>query len=599
MMEIECPGCHARCVSTGADAEMFTCQSCGLTIRREEALSSEDPSSMETVSMKPMFEWSEFVQQAYEERFKPLERLGGGTYGEVILAKDNELDRLVAIKILRQTGEASGAAVSRFLNEARSVAKVTHPGIVTVYDVGRDGEGRNYLVMEHVPGGTLEKRMKQGPMAVEEAVRLLINVAEALHEAHKAGIVHRDLKPANILLDERGRPRVADFGLALLEEQQYHHRGEYAGTPVYMAPELVRGRAHHCDGRADIWSLGCIMYELLCGRRPFRGKQEQLEDEILHRDPKPLRQIDDRIPKELAEICHRCLQKDVAQRYDSMLGVAEELEQWLQAQSGFGLVQPIPEPRSVEAPTRPTRRVSRIWYVSMGLLMIAAIGLAAAALSSRLWRPKPLEAGLWYDLPLEDKSPEVLAISPNPTLASWDYIPASRRVQIDGRNVTILKLGEATASDYQLEVNLRKSALAGTSGVFLGWRPVKLDNGDDAFRYQAILLSIRTPTQIYLQREMVDLRFLPNGAPICSSRVCVYIPIEDFDFGEQRLEIVVQSSVLRTVYFRGREYKELRAAKVANCDPDYNCLGPFGLTNSFGSTTFSNCRIMYLRSPNP
>ena len=158
---------------------------------------------------------------------------------------------------------------------------------------------------------------------------LIASIADAVHHAHTAGLVHRDLKPANIMIDKLGKPRVADFGLAITEDVQPDRAGEVAGTPAYMAPEQVRGEAHRLDGRTDIWAIGIILYQCLTGRLPFHARDRAaLFDEILHRDPKPLRQIDDSIPQELERICLRCLCKRMPDRYGSSIDLADDVRAW-------------------------------------------------------------------------------------------------------------------------------------------------------------------------------------------------------------------------------------------------------------------------------
>jgi WD40 repeat protein len=261
-------------------------------------------------------------------RYRLEELRGEGGFGQVWRAFDPELLRTVAIKVPRPDRLAGPAEQEAFLAEARKVARLRHPAILPVHDVGRAGD-LLFIVSEWVDGGDLARRIAADRPALREAVRLVAEVAEALHFAHLSGLVHRDVKPANILLDRKGNPLLTDFGLAVTEEELQEAGRVVMGTLPYMAPEQMRGETHQIDGRTDIYSLGVVLYELLTGRRPFRadslaGWQEQ----ILSREPRPLRSIDDAIPRELERICLTCLAKHVTQRYPTARDLADELRQW-------------------------------------------------------------------------------------------------------------------------------------------------------------------------------------------------------------------------------------------------------------------------------
>ena len=265
-------------------------------------------------------------------RYQIVRLLGEGSFGSVYLARDGDLDRYVAIKVPTTRALAMPGQLEALLAEARLAAGLRHPAIVGVYDVGRDDDGTVYIVLEYVEGTTLSDLLGRGRVEAVRLAGLIASIADAVHHAHRAGLVHRDLKPANIMIDEQGKPRVADFGLAITEALQTDRAGEVAGTPTYMAPEQVRGEAHRLDGRTDIWALGVILYEGLTGRLPFiAGDRTALFDEILHRDPKPPRQIDDSIPRELERICLRCLFKRMPDRYSSSIDLADDLRAWLAA----------------------------------------------------------------------------------------------------------------------------------------------------------------------------------------------------------------------------------------------------------------------------
>jgi serine/threonine protein kinase len=203
------------------------------------------------------------------DHFRIVKRLGSGGFGVVYLARDENLSRDVVLKVPRLEKFLTAESLAGFLEEARKVATLEHPGIVSVFHVGQF-QGRPYIVQKFVNGGDLRQALDSRSFSLTESVQLIADVAEAIGYAHRKRIVHRDLKPANILLDDKGRPRVADFGLALHESQQEQAVGEIAGTLRYMSPEQIRGESHRLDGRSDIWSLGVIFFRMLVDELPFK-----------------------------------------------------------------------------------------------------------------------------------------------------------------------------------------------------------------------------------------------------------------------------------------------------------------------------------------
>ncbi|WP_166822451.1 protein kinase domain-containing protein [Thalassoroseus pseudoceratinae] len=264
-------------------------------------------------------------------RYRVVRLLGEGAFGRVWLAEDVELQRRVAIKEPRPERFQKPEDAEAYLTEARTVAKLDHPHIVPVYDMGRTDDGSVYVVSKFIPGQTLEDRIEQDRPAANLSAQLLATIAQALQHAHDRRLIHRDLKPANILLEEdTGTPYVTDFGLAIREDD-FLAEGHIAGTPAYMSPEQARGEGHRLDGRSDIFSLGIVFYELLTGRRPFHGSSAyELMVQISSTEPRPPRELDDSVPVELERICLKSLSKRASDRYAKAAELADDLLHWQQ-----------------------------------------------------------------------------------------------------------------------------------------------------------------------------------------------------------------------------------------------------------------------------
>lgn len=304
-------------------------------------------------------------------RYKILNELGRGAMGVVYKAHDPQINRIIALKMLREDRVTSNEFVQRFLKEAMAVGRLSHPGIVTVYDVGQD-HGTIYIAMEFLEGTPLDELMETRQFTLGEIVSIGIQTAQALQYAHQHGIIHRDIKPPNIIYSPEGDIRVTDFGIARIEDPEGHAMtqiGQILGTPRYMSPEQAMGQ--DLDGRSDLYSLGVILYQLTTGKRPVQGEtMAAIFHSITQDTPVPPHVLDPRLPQALSVTIMRLLEKDPANRFADGNALIAALRECL----------PVPSPSlgtGASAPPAPLPKKNQAkWLIGLvaGLFLLGLAG---------------------------------------------------------------------------------------------------------------------------------------------------------------------------------------------------------------------------------
>lgn len=262
------------------------------------------------------------------DRYRIVQPIGRGGFGTVYLAIDDTLNRQVAVKFPHADRISNDLEIDLFLNEAQTLAGIDHPNVLTIYDFGKNENGRCYTVSKYIDGPTMADLLNDRERSLSDNIGVLATVLQALGAVHEEGIVHRDVKPHNVLIDSAGQPYLSDFGLALRDEQPDALR--QVGTLKYMCPEQCRGESHLVDGRADIYAVGVILYVMLTGRFPFDGSNtHDIVEKIICGDPRPPRQVDRAIPQELERICLKSLSQRASDRYTTAYDFSNELLRWV------------------------------------------------------------------------------------------------------------------------------------------------------------------------------------------------------------------------------------------------------------------------------
>jgi tetratricopeptide (TPR) repeat protein len=322
-----CPGCEARAreLERHTDALVRAIRQAARPAVRAEDTSSGPGAAEPTDLAEPA------PQQL--AGYEVLSELGRGGMSVVYLARQVHPDRLVALKMILSGEHAHPERRARFRAEADAIARLAHPHIVQIHEIG-EHDGLPFLSLEHLPGGSLARKLAGAPLPATQAAVLVEKLARAVHYAHEHGVVHRDLKPGNVLFDSHGEPRVCDFGLARHQRPELTATGAVLGTPSYMAPEQALGKGKEVGPPADVYALGAVLYECLTGRPPFLAESAlDTLHQVVNAEPAPLRQLNPKIQPDLETVCLKCLDKAPARRYLSALELADDLGRWQRGES--------------------------------------------------------------------------------------------------------------------------------------------------------------------------------------------------------------------------------------------------------------------------
>jgi len=396
-------------------------------------------------------------------RYDVREKLGEGATAVVHRAWDRQLQRPVALKVLRDTVGMSELARQRFRREAQAAAGLSHPNIVTVHDAG-ETDGRLYLVMELVEGRGLHEMLKDGSLDERRAIEILEKVARGLAAAHAKGIVHRDLKPANIIVSPSGEPKVGDFGLAHLldSEAELTRAGTALGTPLYMAPEQVRGDARAITPQTDIYALGAILYEAVLGQPPHLGESiQEIYDRVVRVDPVAPRRVKSKVSEDLETIILKALDKVPHRRYATVLALADDLRRYLAGEP----IEARPPGPAVMLWRRAVRH--RLLVVAAGAAILGALGGAWAIASLPKPPPPIVQAPSPPESPLAagklelDEAyyrewaravPLLRLVSPPIDSLNGEWVEKDGMVSCGSKAFTKLQLPYAPPPEYDLKV---------------------------------------------------------------------------------------------------------------------------------------------------
>jgi hypothetical protein len=403
------------------------------------------------------------------DRYELLEEVAQGGMGVVYRARDTVLGRTVALKMMRAGLFAGADEVARFHREAQAIAQLDHPGTIKIFEVGQ-ADGQHFFTMPFAAGGSLTRYRARDDVGPGAIVPLVEKIARAVQHAHEHGILHRDLKPGNVLLDDRGEPLVADFGLAkfLAADVELTQTGQRPGTPAYMAPEQLAEPAGPVTAQTDVWALGVMLYELLAGRRPFGGgSREALTRAILTSEPPRLGHLE--VDRTLEGIVRKCLAKEPRQRYPSAAALADDLRRWSE---GWRL----------PAERWPARAWRALWRPRTLLLTALMAAVVAGLLPFALPKSSPGEVG-------EEPALTLIASSGGPPEVVWRMGQETTDTALDGPEAVFSAVSRRTAilelcpsppwPHYRFEAEVRHDDSLGDSAVGLcfGYQEVVGDTG--------------------------------------------------------------------------------------------------------------------------
>jgi tetratricopeptide (TPR) repeat protein/predicted Ser/Thr protein kinase len=416
--------------------------------------------------------------------YRIVEKLGEGGMGAVYRAEDTKLGRIVALKFLSEKSSPGAEDRGRFMHEARAAAALNHPNICTIHEID-EHEGRPFIVMEFVEGRSLASLISDGPLKLREAMAIAMQVAEGLNEAHERGIVHRDIKPANIMIAAGARAKIMDFGLAAANDQtRLTREGTTLGTIAYMSPEQARGES--IDRRSDIWSLGAVLYEMITGRRPFKGEYDQaVIFQILNEEPEQPTALRTGVPSELERIVLKAMAKRTDERYqhaDDMLGDLRKLERALSAgetaaraastsrgprQGGVGPMAELPSGTAPEGRLKHGRWIAAVCIAAAaiaGFVILKPVVLERELIAS----PKPI-AVIGFENMTGDSSYDYLSRAiPNLLITSLEQSKYLRVTTWERMRDLLQQMGKDDATSIDKELGFALCRLDGIDVIVTG-----------------------------------------------------------------------------------------------------------------------------------